>query len=80
LQKWISLAEVLLANLSWISELDIEGWLLLTILVIVAGVAIWLFFGAFWLLLAASLYLGLLLSVRLLVARADRRRRASRRV
>jgi hypothetical protein len=80
LQKWISLAEVVLANLAWIDELDIEGWLLVTILVAAAGVAIWLLFGVFWLLLAASLYLGLLVAVRVLVVRAERRRRSSRRV
>jgi hypothetical protein len=78
LQKWISLAEVILANLTWIDELDIEGWLLATIVAIAAGAAIWIFVGAFWLLLAASLYLGLLVAVRIAVVRAERRRKGTR--
>jgi len=28
MQKWIALGEFVLANLAWIDELDLEGWLI----------------------------------------------------
>ena len=74
MHKWIALAEVVLANLAWISELDIEGWLVATAAAIAIGVVIWIFAGPLWLLLAASLYMGLLILVKLGVTRHDRAR------
>lgn len=78
LQKWISLAEVILANLAWIDDLDIEGWLLATVVAIGIGAAIWLLAGPFWMVLATSLYLGFLVIVKVAVVRADRRRSRAR--
>jgi len=75
-QKWIALAEVVLANLAWIDELDLEGWFIATVLAIAAGVAIWLLIGPWWLLAAASGYLLLLVAVRLTLGR--RRREGTR--
>jgi hypothetical protein len=72
-QKWIALAEVVLANLAWIGELDIEGWLVATGAAVAVGAALWIFVGPMWLVVAASLYLALLVSVKLLVDRHDRR-------
>jgi hypothetical protein len=74
LQKWITLAEVVLANLAWIDELDIEGWLVGTALAVGAGAALWYFVGPWWLLAAASGYLVLLAGVKIAVDRHDRRR------
>lgn len=74
MQKWIALAEVVLANLAWIEELDIEGWLVATAAAVAVGAAIWIFAGPLWLLLAASLYLALLVGVKLAVGRRDRAR------
>lgn len=79
MQKWIALAEVVLGNLAWISELDIEGWVVATAAVCAIGAAIWLFAGPGWLVLAASLYLALLVTVKLLVDRQDRARRTAER-
>ena len=76
MQKWIALAEVVLANLAWIDELDLEGWFIATVLAIAAGVAIWLLIGPWWLLAAASGYLLLLVAVRLTLGR--RRREGTR--
>jgi hypothetical protein len=78
-QKWIALAEVVLGNLAWISELDIEGWLVATAAAGAIGVGIWIFVGPGWLLLAATLYLGLLIAVKVLVARNDQKRRVAER-
>lgn len=72
MQKWIALAEVVLANLAWIDELDIEGWFVATVLAVAAGVAIWLLVSLWWLVAAASGYLLLLAGTKFLV---DRRRR-----
>jgi hypothetical protein len=72
-QKWIALAEVVLANLAWIGDLDIEGWLVATAAAVAVGAAIWIFAGLGWLVLAASLYLALLVAVKLAVDRHDRR-------
>jgi hypothetical protein len=77
-QKWIALAEVVLANLAWIGELDIEGWLVATAAAAAVGAAIWIFAGPGWLVLAASLYLALLVVVKLAVDRHDRARAARR--
>jgi hypothetical protein len=74
LQKWIALAEVVLANLAWFDELDIEGWVVATALVVAAGAALWLFFGSWWLLAAASGYFVLLVAVKIAVERHDRRK------
>jgi hypothetical protein len=74
LQKWIALAEVVLANLAWIDELDIEGWLVGTALAVTAGAAIWFFIGPWWLIGAATGYLILLVGVKIAVDRRDRRR------
>lgn len=62
---------MVLANLAWIEELDIEGWLLATAAVVGAGAAMWFFVGPLWLVLGASLYLVLLVTVKVL---SDRRR------
>jgi hypothetical protein len=72
-QKWIALAEVVLANLAWIAELDIEGWLVATAAAVAIGAVIWLLVGPMWLVIAASLYLALLVTVKLVVDRHDRR-------
>lgn len=66
----------MLANLAWLDDLDIEGWLLATIVAIGVGAAIWLLAGAFWMVLATSLYLAFLVAVKLAVVRAERRRRS----
>jgi hypothetical protein len=78
-KQWIALAEVALANLAWISELDIEGWVVATAAMCAVGAVIWIFAGATWLVIAASLYLLLLVGVKLAVDRADRARSARRR-
>jgi hypothetical protein len=75
-QKWIALAEIVLANLAWIDELDIEGWFIATVLAVAAGAAIWLLVGPWWLVAAASGYLLLLVGVRLTVGRQRRRKGA----
>lgn len=72
MQKWIALVEIVLANLSWIDELDLEGWFVATVVAVAAGVAIWLLAGPWWLVAAASGYLLLLAGTKFLV---DRRRR-----
>jgi hypothetical protein len=72
LSKWIALAEVILANLAWIEELDVEGWVVATALAVAAGAALWYFVGTTWLLVAASLYLGLLIVVKMLANRGRR--------
>lgn len=64
----------MLANVAWFDELDIEGWLVATVLAIAAGAAIWIFAGTVWLLVGASLYLVLLVGVKILANR-DRRDR-----
>ena len=69
LEKWIALAEVVLANLAWIDELDIEGWLYAMGAAVAIGATIWLLVGALWLVVATSLYLALLVSVRFLTHR-----------
>jgi hypothetical protein len=69
LQKWIALAEVVLANLAWIDELDLEGWLLAMGAAVAIGAAIWLLIGPWWLVLATSLYLALLVVVKILANR-----------
>jgi hypothetical protein len=76
LKQWIAVAEVVLANLVWISELDIEGWLVATLAVCAVGAVIWIFAGPVWLLVAASLYLLALVMVKLAVDKADRAERA----
>jgi hypothetical protein len=58
-----------LGNLAWINELDLEGWLIATAAAVGAGIAIWIFAGPVWLLVAASLYLALLVAVRLTFGR-----------
>ena len=58
-----------MANLAWIDALDIEGWLLAMGVAVAIGAAIWLFVGAVWLVVAASLYLALLVAVRFLANR-----------
>jgi hypothetical protein len=78
-KQWIALAEVALANLAWIAELDIEGWLVATAAMCAVGAVIWIFAGPMWLVIAASLYLLLLVGVKLAVDRADRARSARRR-
>ncbi len=62
---------MVLANLAWIEELDIEGWLLATAAVVAGGAVAWFFVGPIWLVVGASLYLALLVTVKVL---ADRRR------
>ena len=69
LEKWIALAEVVLANLAWIDELDIEGWLYAMGAAVAIGATIWLLVGALWLVVATSLYLALLVGVRFLTHR-----------
>jgi hypothetical protein len=78
-KQWIALAEVVLANLVWIGELDVEGWVVATAAACVIGVVIWVFVGPLWLVLAASLYLAFLVCVKLAVDRADRARTTRRR-
>jgi hypothetical protein len=58
-----------LANLAWFDELDIEGWLIATVVVVAIGAAIWIFAGPVWLLVGASLYLTLLVGVKILANR-----------
>ncbi len=77
MQKWISLAEVVLANLAWLDDLELEGWLIATAVAVAAGAAIWVFVGPWWLLVAATGYLLLLVGVRIAVRRSDRRRTSS---
>jgi len=69
MQKWIALGEFVLANLAWIDELDLEGWLIGTAVAAGAGAALWIFVGPWWLVLASSLYLCLLVAVRVLTHR-----------
>jgi hypothetical protein len=78
-KQWIALAEIALANLAWISDLDIEGWVVATAAMCAVGAAIWIFVGPVWLVIATSLYLVLLVSVKLVVDRADRARAGRRR-
>jgi hypothetical protein len=78
-KQWVSLAEIVLANLAWIGELDIEGWVIATAAVVAIGAALWIFIGPLWLLVAATLYLALLVTVKLLVDRHDRASSARRR-
>lgn len=78
MQKWIALAEVVLANLAWLDELDLEGWFVATVLALAAGAAIWLLIGPWWMVAAASGYLLLLAGVKLLVERGRRARDRSR--
>jgi hypothetical protein len=73
-KQWVALAEVVLANLAWIGELDIEGWVVATAAMCAIGAAIWIFVGPVWLLIATSLYLVLLVGIKLAVDRADRTR------
>jgi hypothetical protein len=73
-KQWVALAEVVLANLAWIGELDIEGWVVATAAMCAIGAAIWIFVGPVWLLIATSLYLVLLVGIKLAVDRADRAR------
>jgi hypothetical protein len=60
---------VVLANLTWVDELDIEGFVLVTLAVAVGVAVVWIFVGVMWLLIAASLYLALLVTVRYLTHR-----------
>jgi hypothetical protein len=78
-KQWLAIAEVALANLAWISDLDIEGWLVATLAACAVGAVIWIFAGPVWLVVAASLYLVLLVGVKVAVDRADRRANAERR-
>jgi hypothetical protein len=78
-KQWLAIAEIALANLAWISDLDIEGWLVATLAACAVGAVIWIFAGPVWLVVAASLYLVLLVGVKLAVDRADRRAAAARR-
>ena len=73
-KQWVALAEIVLANLAWIGELDIEGWVVATAAMCAVGAAIWIFVGPLWLLIATSLYLALLVGIKLAVDRADRAR------
>jgi hypothetical protein len=75
-QKWIALAEIVLANLAWIGDLDIEGWLVATAAAVAIGAVIWIFAGLVWLVVATSLYLALLVTIKLVVDHRDRRQRA----
>jgi hypothetical protein len=68
-KQWVALAEVLLGNLAWIDALDLEGFLVATALAIGAAAAIWIFAGPVWLLVAGSLYIGLLVGVRFVANR-----------
>ncbi len=68
-KPWVGIAEVVLANLAWIDALDIEGFLLGTALAVGAGAAIWIFAGSTWLVVAGSLYLGLLAAVKVIANR-----------
>jgi hypothetical protein len=78
-KQWLAVAEIALANLAWISDLDIEGWLVATLAACAVGAVIWIFAGPVWLVVAASLYLVLLVGVKLAVDRADRRANSERR-
>jgi hypothetical protein len=78
-KQWIALAEIVLGNLAWIAELDIEGWVVATAAMCVVGAVIWIFAGPMWLVIATTLYLVLLVGVKLAVDRADRARAAKRR-
>ena len=88
MKGWIGLVEIVLANLAWLDELDLEGWLVATAVAVGAGIAAWVFLGPVWLLVAASAYLVLLLGVKVLANRGrddgepgrqpTRRRRISR--
>ena len=78
-KQWIALAEIVLANLAWIAELDIEGWVVATAAMCAVGAVIWIFVGPMWLVIATTLYLVLLVGVKLAVDRADRARAAKRR-
>jgi membrane protein implicated in regulation of membrane protease activity len=64
-----------LANLAWIDELDVEGWVIVTAGVVGLGVALYVLAGPLWLVVAASLYLALLVAVKL--ATSQRRRRST---
>jgi hypothetical protein len=75
-QKWIALAEIVLANLVWIGDLDIEGWLVATAAAVAIGAVIWIFAGLVWLVVATSLYLALLVTIKLVVDHRDSRQRA----
>lgn len=66
----------MLANLVWFDELEIEGWVVATLLAIAAGAAVWLFAGTTWLVIATSLYLALLVVVKILANRGRRPPRA----
>jgi hypothetical protein len=68
-KQWVALAEILLASLAWLEELDLEGVALGTALALGAAGAIWWFAGATWLVVAASLYLCLLVAVKLVANR-----------
>jgi hypothetical protein len=61
-----------LANLAWFDELDIEGWLIATVVAVAIGAAIWIFAGPVWLVVGASLYLALLVGVKVLANRGRR--------
>lgn len=78
-KQWIALAEIVLGNLAWIAELDIEGWVVATAAMCAVGAVIWIFAGPMWLVIATTLYLVLLVGVKLAVDRADRARAAKRR-
>ena len=78
-KQWFAIAEIALANLAWISDLDIEGWLVATLAACAVGAVIWIFAGPVWLVVATSLYLVLLVGVRLAVDRTERRAAAERR-
>ncbi|MFN8185996.1 MAG: hypothetical protein U0R69_02840 [Gaiellales bacterium] len=68
-KQWVALAEIVLANLAWLDELDLEGWMVATGLAIGAGVAVWIFLGPVWLLVGATAYLALLLVVKVVANR-----------
>lgn len=68
-KQWTAIAEVVLGNLAWIDALDLEGFLLALGLSAAAAGALWYFAGTTWLVVAASLYVALLVAVRIVANR-----------
>lgn len=68
-KPWVAIAEVVIANLAWLDELDVEGWMVAMALAIGAALAAWFFLGPIWMLAGASAYLALLVGAKLLANR-----------
>lgn len=69
MKGWVAIAEIVLANLAWLDELDLEGWMVATGIAIAAAVAAWIFLGPVWVLVGASAYLALLVGVKVVANR-----------